>query len=52
MQESIIQLEDGWFFVRHKGMDRSRPVLLFLHGLGESGICFNEALHFPNLQAY
>jgi pimeloyl-ACP methyl ester carboxylesterase len=43
MQEHIFQLEDGWLFVRHRDLQRSRPVLLFIHGLGESGLCFKEA---------
>jgi pimeloyl-ACP methyl ester carboxylesterase len=43
MQESILQVEDGWLFFRHSEVHKSRPVLLFIHGLGESGLCFKEA---------
>ena len=43
MQERIVQMEDGWLFVRQGEVQRSRPVLLFVHGLGESGLCFKEA---------
>jgi predicted esterase len=42
MQESIFQLESEWFFVRHTGFYKSKPVVLFIHGLGESGLCFSE----------
>ena len=43
MQERILQVEDGWLFLRHSELRGSRPVLLFIHGLGESGLCFKEA---------
>ncbi|MEW6184038.1 MAG: alpha/beta fold hydrolase [Bacillota bacterium] len=49
MRESVIQLEDGWFFIRHTGVNR-RPALLFIHGLGESGLCFDEAFRSPELK--
>jgi pimeloyl-ACP methyl ester carboxylesterase len=42
VQESILQIEDGWLFVRHSELRRSQPILLFVHGLGESGMCFKE----------
>ena len=47
MKENFIQLEDGWFLVQHTGLDQGQPALLFIHGLGESGLCFKEAFDFP-----
>jgi pimeloyl-ACP methyl ester carboxylesterase len=43
IQERIVEIEDGWLFVRHNDVCNSRPALLFVHGLGESGLCFKEA---------
>jgi len=52
MRESILQIEGGWLFVRHSELNRPRPVLLFVHGLGESGLCFNEAFESGDMQAF
>ena len=52
MQESIYRLEDGWCFLRHSGIDRNKAVLVFIHGLGESGLCFHEAFFLLDLEAY
>ena len=52
MQESILQIEDGWLFVRHSELNRPRPVLLFVHGLGESGMCFNEAFESVDMKKF
>lgn len=52
MQERFLQIEDGWLFVRHNDLNRPRPVLLFVHGLGESGMCFNEAFEFKDTGEY
>jgi pimeloyl-ACP methyl ester carboxylesterase len=52
MQESILQIEDGWLFVRHNALNRTGPVLLFVHGLGESGMCFNEAFESGDMKKF
>jgi pimeloyl-ACP methyl ester carboxylesterase len=52
MQENIFQLEDEWLFIRHTGFANNKPVVLFIHGLGESGLCFSEAFQVSALQAY
>ena len=52
MQESILQVDDGWLFVRHSELNRTRPVLLFVHGLGESGLCFNEVFESRGMREY
>ena len=51
-QESTLQIEDGWLFVRHSELHRSRSVLLFVHGLGESGLCFKEAFDSRDMNEY
>jgi pimeloyl-ACP methyl ester carboxylesterase len=43
MQESYIHLDGEWFFLRHSEIHRSRRTILFVHGLGESSLCFREA---------
>jgi hypothetical protein len=45
MQERFAQIEDGWLFVRHSELRRLRSVLLFVHGLGESGPCFRTSMN-------
>jgi pimeloyl-ACP methyl ester carboxylesterase len=43
-------IEHG-MFVRERSPDRSR-VLLFVHGLGESGLCFEHLLDHPGLDGF
>ena len=52
MQERFVQIEDEWLFVRHTELRSSRPVLLFVHGLGESGLCFKEAFESRDMSEY
>jgi pimeloyl-ACP methyl ester carboxylesterase len=49
MQERILQIEDGWLFVRQSKLHRARSILLFVHGLGESGLCFKEAFESSDM---
>lgn len=43
MNESLVRVDDGWIYVRHSKIRRRCPSLIFVHGLGESGLCFAEA---------
>jgi len=43
MFESWIKVQEGTMFVRHNNFDNSKPTILFIHGLGESSLCFLEA---------
>ncbi|MBM4007123.1 MAG: alpha/beta hydrolase [Planctomycetes bacterium] len=43
MQERYIHLDGEWLFLRHSSIRPDRRTLLFVHGLGESGLCFREA---------
>jgi len=52
IQERILQIEDGWLFVRHSELHKPRSVLLFVHGLGESGLCFKEAFESRDMNEY
>ncbi len=42
----------GSFFERARGGDRHRPILLYLHGLGESGLCFESLMGHPALSQW
>ena len=43
MQDDVIDVDGGRLYYRHTDLDASRPTVLFIHGLGESGLCFLEA---------
>jgi pimeloyl-ACP methyl ester carboxylesterase len=45
-------MEDGWLFVRHSELRRPQPILLFVHDLGESGLCFKEAFESNELNKW
>jgi len=44
MQESVFRLEGmkEYMFLRHNEINHGKTTLLFVHGLGESGLCFKE----------
>ncbi len=42
MKETFIKLDDEYIFLRYNGFIKGRKTLLFVHGLGESGLCFQE----------
>jgi pimeloyl-ACP methyl ester carboxylesterase len=43
MNESYIKLKaNEYMFLRHNELKKDRTTLLFVHGLGESGLCFRE----------
>jgi len=52
MKDSIFKIEEGVFFMRHTDLDRNLPILLFIHGLGESGLCFKEAFESPDMRNF
>jgi len=52
VQERIVQIEEGWLFVRLREVHTSQPVVLFIHGLGESGLCFKEAFESAHVKEY
>jgi len=52
MEETVIYFEDGWYFVRHARLHQNLPTVLFIHGLGESGMSFNEAFDSPDLEGF
>jgi pimeloyl-ACP methyl ester carboxylesterase len=43
IHERFVQVNDELIFLRHSDIRADRPTLLFVHGLGESGLCFVEA---------
>lgn len=40
--ESYIQVSGGKMYVRHNHIDINKDTILLIHGLGESGLCFDE----------
>lgn len=44
IHESLIKIFDDYVFLRHNSILPDRPTLLFIHGLGDSGKSFQEAL--------
>lgn len=51
-QESVFRVSGGVLHYRHTPIDPARPSLLFVHGLGESGLCFIEAFREPALSRF
>ncbi|MCK5058534.1 MAG: alpha/beta fold hydrolase [Candidatus Aminicenantes bacterium] len=54
MQDSIFQLEGKgeYMFFRHNKIKPGKTTLLFVHGLGESGLCFKEVFQYPEFDKY
>jgi len=52
LHESTAQVDGGQMYYRHNGIDLVRPTILFLHGIGESGLCFLEAFHDSRLTEF
>lgn len=50
MEISLVQLDGARLFVRHTAILQSRPTVLCVHGLGESGLSFREAFRASSLQ--
>ena len=48
MFESYIKLANEYIFLRHNSISPNRKTLLFVHGLGESGLCFQEVFEFED----
>lgn len=46
---STLSIGGETIFVRHTSLSTSRPAVLFLHGLGDSSIAFNEAFRQGDL---
>lgn len=52
MKDSIIQLDDTWISVLHTDVLPDRSSILFIHGLGESGLSFIESFDANDLKNY
>lgn len=52
MKISLIEFNGASMFVRHTHIIRFRPTILFLHGLGDSGLSFLEAFYAACLKDF
>ncbi len=52
MKEGSAKVQGGSLYYRYKGLRGDRTTILFLHGLGESGLCFIEAFKEQTLEKY
>jgi len=42
MKENFVKIDNDYIFLRHNDIAPDKRTLLFVHGLGESGLCFQE----------
>ncbi len=52
MQASTTEVDGGQIYYRHNGFDSARPTIVFIHGIGESGLCFLESFHNSRLDGF
>lgn len=52
MHESYFYIGDECYFMAHSELKLSRPTLLFLHGLGDSGISYRPYLYSDLIKNY
>ncbi len=52
MNEDTATVSGGCLYYRYKKVHDNRGTILFLHGLGESGLCFSEAFKVHALRQY
>lgn len=45
MNETYLEVDGVTVFVRHNNLGAARPTILFIHGLGESGLSFQEVFN-------
>ena len=46
-RESLLKIDEDFVYLKHSSIVRDRTTLLFVHGLGESGLCFQEVFQDP-----
>jgi len=52
MKESFVKIGNEHIFLRHSKIIPYKLTLLFVHGIGESGLCFKEALEDERFGKY
>jgi pimeloyl-ACP methyl ester carboxylesterase len=53
IQERYVPIKEGvTLFLRHNELKEERKTLLLVHGLGESGLCFQEIFNEPGFEAF
>jgi pimeloyl-ACP methyl ester carboxylesterase len=51
VNESYLKINGEYLFYRHNEIDINRPSLLFVHGLGDSSLSFEDAFKHPGLSS-
>ena len=49
MNESYFIIDKEFMFYRHNDLRPGRPLLLFVHGLGDSGLSYEDVFTYPEL---
>jgi pimeloyl-ACP methyl ester carboxylesterase len=52
MMETVVQIGEDKLFLRHNRIKPHCKTLLFVHGLGESGMCFRDVFQYRQLDAF
>ncbi len=52
MNEAYLRIDDKLMYCRHNGVDPKRTSLLFVHGLGDSGLSFEDPFRYKNYNKY
>jgi len=51
-RETYLKRGAEYLYVRHNGIAPDRPSLLFVHGLGDSGLNFEDVFSFPEFDGF
>ncbi|MBN1798598.1 MAG: alpha/beta hydrolase [Spirochaetales bacterium] len=52
MPECMVELSEGHFHLRYTAVNQGKPRVLFIHGLGDSGLSFKEAFAAAELNDF
>ena len=52
MQETYLNIDDELIYIRHSALVKDRKSLLFIHGLGDSGLAFEDVFKYKLLEDF
>ena len=52
MNEAYLRIDDKLMYCRHNGIDPKRTSLLFVHGLGDSGLSFEDPFKYKKFNKF